>query len=101
MEMDEFRLYVVGMTPKTKALIDGLKGMLDKKLPQAYRLDVIDLLTHPDRGSVDNVIVTPTLVKTSCTPVIKIIGDMTDRRKLAGKLGLNNNDSFPVPDPTA
>ena len=99
--MHEFRLYIVGKTPKSELLIDGLKGMCDHKLQQPYRFDVIDLLSHPDRGVDDNVIVTPTLVKTSCTPTIKIIGDMTDRRKLEWKLGLNNKERFPAPDPTA
>ena len=58
--MHELRLYVAGQTPKSLAAFANLKRLCEEHLPGRYRIEIIDLLTHPqlaagrpDRGHPD------------------------------------------------
>jgi len=86
--MHQFRLYIVGKTKKSVEITDSLKALLKSKLTNSYELVVIDLLAHPHKAAVDDIIVTPTLVRAFPTPIFKIIGDMTDQQEVKRKLNI-------------
>ncbi len=81
------RLYITGRTPQSQRAVDNLRRICEAELRNAYELEVIDVLEHPEAAESDKILATPTLVKQLPEPVRKIIGDLSDREKVL--LGLD------------
>lgn len=75
------RLYIAGQTPNSIAAIANLKKICEEKLKDRYRIEVVDLLEHPQLAKGDQIIAIPTLVRRLPPPVKSIIGNLskTDR----------------------
>ena len=77
----KLRLYVAGQTPKSIRAFANLKVLCEEHLKGRYRIEVIDLLEHPERARGDQIVAIPTLVVKLPLAVQRIIGDLsnTDR----------------------
>lgn len=81
----ELLLYVAGQTPKSRAAMANLKRICEAYLPGKYRIEVIDLLAHPELARADQIVAIPTLIRKLPQPVKLMIGDLSDStRALAG-----------------
>jgi len=81
----ELRLYVAGQTPKSLAALANLKRICEEHLNQKYRIEVIDLVKHPQLAQGDQILAIPTLVRRVPQPLRKIIGDLSNtERALVG-----------------
>lgn len=74
----ELRLYVAGKTPKSVRALENLKRLCAENLKGQYHIEVIDLLKHPHRAKVDQIVALPTLVRKLPEPMKKIIGDLSN-----------------------
>jgi circadian clock protein KaiB len=74
-------LYVAGQTPKSIRAIANLRVLCEKHLKGSYRIEVIDLLEHPEMARGDQIVAVPTLVRDLPGPVRKIIGDLSDTER--------------------
>jgi circadian clock protein KaiB len=83
----ELRLYVAGNTPKSVAALNNLKKYCETHLKGQYRIEVIDLLVHPQLAEGDQIFAIPTLVRKVPEPMRKIIGDLSNEEKVL--VGLN------------
>lgn len=83
----ELRLYVAGNTPKSMAALSNLKKYCEEHLEGKYRIEVIDLLIHPQLAEGDQIFAIPTLVRKVPEPIRKIIGDLSNKEKVL--VGLN------------
>ncbi len=72
------RLYVAGSTPRCVAALTRLKEVCEAFFPGNHRIEVIDLLDHPELAERDEILAIPTLVRQSPLPIRKIIGDLSD-----------------------
>lgn len=72
-----FRLYVDGNTTTSQRALKNLR-VLCKMLNDRATCEVIDISHDAQPAAADNIIVTPTLVRTHPTPVRRIIGDLSD-----------------------
>ena len=85
----QLRLYIAGNAPNSLRAISNLKTICDEHFASRFALEIVDLLTHPQRALADGIIVTPTLVKLSPLPVQRVIGTLNDTNQvvmaLAGK----------------
>lgn len=85
----QLRLYIAGNAPNSLRAIANLKSICNQHYVSGCSLEIIDLLTHPERALADGIIVTPTLVKVSPLPVQRVIGTLLDVNQvvmaLAGK----------------
>ncbi len=81
------RLYVTGMTARSKLAIQTIKSICDDHLKGRYDLEVIDIYRQPVLAKGDQIIATPTLIKKLPLPLRKFIGDLTDKQKIL--LGLD------------
>ncbi len=72
-----FRLYVTGATPRSVRAIQNLREMCDAHLPGRYQLEVIDIYQQPEEAQSNQIIVTPTLIKSLPVPPRRIIGDLS------------------------
>ena len=86
--MYEFKLYVVGRTPKSIDIIEDLVKILEDALDGHYHLDVIDIIESPELAEKDRILATPTLEKASPGPVKTIVGDLSDKERILLTLGL-------------
>src|SRR5215510_8755158 len=81
----ELRLYVAGKTAKSVAAFDNLKRLCEEHLPGKYKIEVVDLLVHPQLAKGDQIVAIPTLVRKLPQPIRKIIGDLSnEERTLVG-----------------
>ncbi|WP_462266867.1 circadian clock protein KaiB [Mucilaginibacter sp.] len=87
-EYYELRLYVAGKTPKSVTALSNLKKYCEEHLLGKYKLEVIDLLEHPQLAEGDQILAIPTLVKKVPDPVRKIIGDLSNKEKVLVGLDL-------------
>ena len=84
-ETFDLRLYVAGQTTKSVTAFNNLKKICELHLPGRYRIEVIDLLEHPQLAAGDQIIAIPTLVRKLPEPIRKIIGDLSNtERTLVG-----------------
>lgn len=91
-EKHVLRLYVTGMTPRSTRAIETVRAVCEQHLAGSYELEIIDVYQQPGRPTQDDVIAIPTLVKRHPAPLRRIVGDMSDRRRLLASLGLPPDD---------
>lgn len=81
----ELRLYVAGKTAKSVAAFENLTRLCEQHLPGKYRIEVVDLLVHPQLAKGDQILAIPTLVRKLPQPIRKVIGDLSNtERTLVG-----------------
>jgi circadian clock protein KaiB len=85
------RLYVTGQTPCSAASIRNIRYLCEEFLKDRFELQVIDPYERPELAKQAHVIATPTLIKPLPQPLRRIIGDLSDRRKVL--LGLDLKES--------
>ena len=83
----ELRLYIAGNTPKSVTALTNLKKYCEEHLKDQYKIEVIDLLVHPQLAEGDQILAIPTLVRKVPVPIRKIIGDLSNEEKVL--VGLN------------
>jgi circadian clock protein KaiB len=83
----ELRLYIAGKTPKSVTALRNLQKYCEEHLKGKYRIEVIDLLVHPQLAEGDQIFAIPTLVRKVPEPIRKIIGDLSNEEKVL--VGLN------------
>lgn len=86
----ELRLYVAGQTPKSMTAFSNLKKLCEEHLKGQYRIEVIDLLENPALAKGDQIFAIPTLVRKLPEPIKKIIGDLSNKERVLGALGLRS-----------
>ncbi len=81
------RLYVTGMTTRSKRAIQNIKKICEDHLKGRYELEVIDVYREPVLAKGDQIVATPTLIKKLPSPIRRFIGEMANTEKIL--LGLD------------
>lgn len=76
------RLYVAGQSPKSLYASANLKKLCDEHLAGRYEIETVDLVEDPTRARDDDILAIPTLVRRLPPPVRKVIGDLSDTRRV-------------------
>lgn len=84
------KLYVTGDTPRTDRAISNLKELCEENFPDEYKIIIIDVLKQPDVAEKEKIIVTPTLIKESPLPKVRIIGDLSELKTVLMGLGIRS-----------
>ena len=82
------RLYVAGQSARSAAALHNLEMICEENLAGRYRIEVIDLLKHPQLARGDQIVALPTLVRHLPPPVKKIIGDLSNKERVLVGLDL-------------
>jgi circadian clock protein KaiB len=72
------RLYVAGHAPNSVRAIANATAICHEHFAACHSLEIVDLLEDPRRALADGIIVTPTLLKLSPLPVLRVIGNLSD-----------------------
>ena len=82
------KLYVSGMTPRSRRAIDNLQKLCAEHLAGRYDLEIIDIYQQPGLAKGEQIIAAPTLVKRLPLPLRRIIGDLSDPGRILMVLGV-------------
>lgn len=83
-----FRLYVAGDAPHSVQAVRNLNALCREYLPGRHCIEIVDLVREPNRALEDRVLITPLLVKFLPPPFCRVIGNLSDRRKVLQMLEL-------------
>ena len=89
MRKHSFRLYVAGQSANSVRALANLRALCETYFPDAYRIELVDVLKEPARALGSGVIVTPTLLKLEPPPVVRILGDLSETSAVLSALGSN------------
>lgn len=81
------RLYIAGSAPNSVQAVANLKRICHEHLRGVHRLQVVDILEHPQRAMSAGILVTPTLVKLSPPPAAQVVGNLSDTEKVLLAIG--------------
>ncbi len=84
------RLYVTGSTPRSSQAITNIRALCERCLKGRYTLEVVDLYQQPELAQGQQIVVAPTLVKQLPLPVRRLIGDLSDQRRVLLALDLED-----------
>jgi circadian clock protein KaiB len=82
------RLYIAGGAPNSVQAIANLEAICREHLKDGHKLEVVDVLEHPQRAIADGVLVTPSLAKLFPLPAANVVGNLSDEAKVMLALGL-------------
>ena len=77
-----FRLYVSGSTPRSLRAVQNLRNICEAHLPGRYQVEVVDIYQQPDEAQSNQIVVTPTLIKSLPVPPRRLIGDLSHADRL-------------------
>lgn len=84
-EVWDLRLYVAGQTPRSLTAFANLRRLCEEHLSGRYKIEVVDLVKHPQLAAGDQIVAIPTLVRKLPEPLRKIVGDLRNsERTLVG-----------------
>ncbi|HTI58559.1 circadian clock KaiB family protein [Mucilaginibacter sp.] len=82
------RLYVAGSSPNSVRAITNLKAICEKYLEGNYELEIIDVHQQVQKAGDRQLIALPMLLKESPGMERRLIGDMSDTKKVLKGLGI-------------
>jgi circadian clock protein KaiB len=83
------KLFVSGASPNSVRAIMNLKNICEAYLPGKYKLEIIDVYQQGIVARDAQIIALPLLIKEFPLPERRIIGDMSETKKLLHGLGLD------------
>src|ERR1700737_3708556 len=92
-EVWQLRLDIAGQSPKSLTAIANLKQLCEKHLAGRYQIETIDLVEHPTLARDDAVLAIPTLIRQLPPPSRKVIGDLSDTRRVLVSLQIESEPS--------
>jgi circadian clock protein KaiB len=82
------RLYVAGLTARSRHAIANITSICEENLAGRYDLQVIDIYQRPILAREEQIVATPTLVKKLPAPLRRLIGDLSEKEKVLVGLDL-------------
>ncbi len=83
------KLFVTGASPNSAKAIANLKNLCEQYFDSKYELEIIDVYQQPLRAKEEQIVALPMLLKFFPLPIKRMIGDLSDTKKVLKGLGLN------------
>ena len=88
-----FCLYVADDSPNGAEAVANLSAICNEYLAGRYKIEVVDVLKSPERAEEANVVMTPTLIRTSPPPVCRIVGNLSQTATVLQAIGIETRDA--------
>ena len=85
------RLYVAGATTRSRQALLRVRRICETELKGEYELEVIDIYQQPIFARDGQILATPTLVREFPLPMRRLIGNLSNTRRLFVALDLATN----------
>jgi len=82
------RLFVAGNSPDSSLAVANLEALFPKGESTPVKIEIVDVQREPARAARDQIVVTPTLLKLSPSPSLRILGNLKNRQALLRLLGV-------------
>ena len=82
------QLYVSGMSLKSMEAIENIKKLCEEHLEDVFELEIVDLYKNPEAASEQQIVFSPSLIKSLPLPRKVLIGTFTDTEKVIKGLGI-------------
>jgi circadian clock protein KaiB len=82
------RLYVAGNSASSRRAERNLEGLRSHMKTEAWEVEVIDVLTKPELAEKAGILATPTLSYEHPVRPRRIIGDLSDAKRVLAFLGI-------------
>ncbi|HEV1994334.1 MAG TPA: circadian clock KaiB family protein [Candidatus Acidoferrum sp.] len=82
------RLYVSGSTLKSALAVENIKRICEQYLKNRYDLEVIDIYQQPNLARDEQIVAVPTLIKRLPPPMRRLVGDLSNLKKVLFGLDL-------------
>lgn len=82
------RLYITGASPNSARAISNIKAICEEHLKDGYQLDIIDIYQEPEIARQEQIIALPLLIKSYPLPVKRLVGNMSDTKRVLKGLEL-------------
>lgn len=82
------RLFVSGSSPNSMRAIRNIQIFLEKHLKGKYKLNIIDLYKERAMAKEEQIVALPLLIKKFPLPERRLVGDMSNVKKVREGLGL-------------
>ena len=92
--MIHIRLYTAGHRPELNQALIQFRMYLERQQGEPCTVETVNVLEHPEKGEADQIYATPTLIKLSPPPAMRVIGNITEPARIARALGLTGG---PIP----
>jgi circadian clock protein KaiB len=76
------KLFVTGASTRSGTAIANLNRICEQELAGQYKLEIIDVLVHPELAEDEKILATPTLIKSLPLPLRRVIGDLSNTEKV-------------------
>jgi|SRR5687767_4003116 len=73
-----FTLYVAGASLTSRNALANLEQLCQQHIPGQYRIEIVDLLTHPALAVEHGVVAVPMVVREAPVPIRKVVGDLSN-----------------------
>jgi circadian clock protein KaiB len=84
------KLFISGASPNSVRAINNLKKICETYLKPDYSLEIIDVYQDSTLAEKEQIVALPLLIKKFPMPERKLIGDMSDLKKVLNGLGIDN-----------
>ncbi len=84
-----FRLFVAGDGLNSARAIANLNAICQAHLPGRHEIEIVDVYLHPEHALVDEIFMTPTLVRLDPAPKKQIVGTLSDVPIVLQALGIS------------
>jgi circadian clock protein KaiB len=85
----KFRLFIAGNAQNSAQALANLNALCTTYLPGRHHIQVVDVYREPKLALAEHVIMTPTLVRLSPLPVIRVVGTLGQFTPILQALGLD------------
>ncbi len=82
------RLFITGASPNSARAVTNLKNICESNIPGEYSLEIIDVYQSNDIAQNEGLIALPMLIKKFPLPERRMIGDMSNTKKVLSGLGI-------------
>ena len=89
-------LYVSSTDARAMELVEKLRSTLKESYTGEWNIDVVDVIAAPEKASENNVFATPTLARDFPEPVVKVLGEIANEKKILAVLTKMNHDTSVV-----
>jgi circadian clock protein KaiB len=86
------KLYVSGMSVKSMTAIENINRICNKHFDGTYQLEIIDIYKNPKLASEQQIVFSPSLVKSFPLPKKTLIGNFSNSQKVLNGLGIVFNE---------
>lgn len=76
------KLYIAGRTARSEQAIFNLQQLCEEETSMRFKIEVIDILEHPELAENEKILATPTVIKELPPPMRRVIGDLSNAEKV-------------------